>query len=62
MEAIEKLKAPENIKDWKSFLDTIQYMPKFLPKLSEPTDRLRKLLKKSETCKWVPELEADLNG
>ena len=61
MEAIEKLKALENTNQLKSFLDAIQYMSKFVPKLSEPTDRLRKLLKKSETWKWVPELEADFD-
>ena len=49
VEAILKLKQPENTKDLKSFLGAIQYMAKFLPKLSEQTDRLRKLLKKKRT-------------
>ena len=30
-------------------------MAKFLPKLSEQTDRLRKLLKKNEPWKWAEE-------
>ena len=47
VEAILKLKPPEFTKDLKSFLGAIQYMAKFLPKLSEQTDRLRKLLKKN---------------
>ena len=50
-EAILKLKAPGNTKDLKSFLDAIQYMAKFLPKLSERTNRLKKLLKKNEPWK-----------
>ena len=46
VEAILRLKPPENTKELKSFLGAIQYMAKFLPKLSERTDKLRKLLKK----------------
>ena len=61
MEAILKLKASENTKDLKSFLGAIQYMAKILPKLSERTDRLRKLLKKNEPWKWGPEQETDFN-
>ena len=50
VEAILKLNPPENTKELKSILGAIQYMAKFLlPKLSEKTDRLRKLLKKNET-------------
>ena len=61
VEAIIKLKAPENTKDLKSFLGAIQYMAKFLSKLSEQTDRLRKLLKKNEPWNWGPEQETDFN-
>ena len=46
VEAILKLKAPENTKDLKSFLGAIQYMAKFLLKHSERTDRLRKYSKR----------------
>ena len=49
VEAILKLEPTKNTKELKSFLGAIQYMAKVLPKLSEKTDRLRKLLKKSET-------------
>ena len=58
-EAILKLKTPENTKDLKSFLGEIQCMAKFLPKLSKRTDRLRKLLKKTNhgngdrNKKWI---------
>ena len=61
VEAILNLKPPENTKDLKSFLGAIQYMAKFLPKLSEQTDRLRKLLKKNEPWIWGPEQETDFN-
>ena len=47
-----KLKSPEKTKDLKSFLGAIQYMAKYLPKLSEQTDRLRNILKKNEQWKW----------
>ena len=59
VEAILKLKAPENTKELKSFLGAIQYMAKFLPTLSEQTDRVRKLLKKNEPWKWGEEQQKD---
>ena len=46
IEAILKLNSQKNTKELKSFLGAIQYMAKFLPKISEQTDQLRKLLKK----------------
>ena len=61
VEAILKLKPPENTKDLKSFLGAIQYMAKFLPKLWEQTDPLRKLLKKNEPWIWGPEQKTDFN-
>ena len=36
-------------------------MAKYIPKLSERTDRLRKLPKKIEQWKWGPEQETDFN-
>ena len=59
VEAILKIQPPKNTKELKSFLGAKQYMVKFLPKLSERTDRFQKLLKKSETWKWEPEQEED---
>ena len=47
VKAILELKHPENQKQLKSFLGAIQYLAKFLPRLSEKTDRLRKLLKRT---------------
>ena len=46
VEAILRLKPPENTKELISFLGAKQYVAKFLPKLLERTDKLRKLLKK----------------
>ena len=59
VEAILKLNSPENTKEPYSFLGGKQYLAKFLPKLSERTDRLRKLLKKNETWKWGTEQDED---
>ena len=42
-----KLDAIGKLKKLKSFLGALQYMAKFLLKLSEQTDRSRKLLKKT---------------
>ena len=59
VEAILKLKSPENTKELKSFLGATQNMAKFQPKLSEQTDRLRKLLKKNEPWKWGEKQQKD---
>ena len=61
VEAIQKLKSPNNTKELKSFLGTIQNPAKILPKLSEMTDRLRKLLKKNEPWIWGEEQKNDFN-
>ena len=49
VEAKLKLKSSENTKELKSFHGAIQYMAKYLPKFSEWTNKLRKLLKKKRT-------------
>ena len=43
---INKLEHPTNAKTLKSFLGAIQYFAKFIPNLSEKTDKIRQLLKK----------------
>ena len=53
------MKHPENPKQLKSFLGAIQYLAKFLPRLSERTDKLRKLLKKNTEWKWETEQQND---
>ena len=61
VKAIQKLKPPNDTTELKSFLGAIQYLAKFLPKLSEKTDRLRKLLGKNEPWIWGEEQESDFN-
>ena len=46
VEALLQLKSPENTKELKAFVGAIQYMAKFLPKLSERTDRLKMCCRK----------------
>ena len=55
VKAILDLKHPGNRKQLKSFLGAIQYLAKFVPRLSERTDKLRKLLKKNTEWKWETE-------
>ena len=59
VKAILDLKHPENPKQLKSFLGAIQYLAKILPRLSERTDKLRKLLKKNTEWKWKTEQQND---
>ena len=47
VEATLKLKLPNKANEFKSFLDAIRYLAKFLPEPSENTGRLRNLLKKA---------------
>ena len=47
-----ELKHSENHKQLKSFLGAIQYLAMYLPRLSERTERLRRLLKKDSTWNW----------
>ena len=59
VKAILELKHPENPKQSKSFLGAIQYLAKFLPRMSERTDRLRKLLQKNTKWRWETEQQND---
>ena len=51
-EAIRKLKSPQNIKDIRSFLGSVQYLAKHIPNLSEKTAPIRELLNKDSTWNW----------
>ena len=62
VKAILDLKPPENQKQLKSFLGAIQYLAKFLPRLSERTERLRKLLKKESKWNWGKEQDEAFNN
>ena len=55
IKAILDLKHPENQKQLKTFLGAIQYLAKFIPRLSERTERLRRLLKKESKWNWGKE-------
>ena len=59
VKAMLDLKHPENPKQLKSFLGAIQYLAIFLPRLSERTDKLRKLLKKKTEWKRETEQQND---
>ena len=56
-EAIRKLKAPKNIKEVRSFLGSVQYLMKHIPRLSEKTAPIRELLKKDSKWDWTEEHE-----
>ena len=62
VKAILDLKPPENQKQLKSFLGAIQYLAKFILRLSERTERLRKLLKKESKWNWGKEQDEDFNN
>ena len=62
VKAILDLEEPKNTKQLKSFLRAIQYLAKFLPKLSEKTDELRKLLKKNTKWEWDERKSADFKN
>ena len=59
VKAILELKHLENPKQLKSFLGAIQYLAKLLSRLSEKTNRLRKLLKKNTEGRWETEQQND---
>ena len=62
VKTILEFKHPENQKQLKSFLGAIQYLAKFLPRLSEKTDRLRNFLKKDSVWNWGKQQDEDFNS
>ena len=62
VKAILELKHPENQKQLKSFLGAIQYLAKFQPRLSERTERLRRLLKNDSTWNYGKQQDEDFNN
>ena len=59
VKVILDLKHLENPKQLKLVLGAIHYLAKLLPRLSERTDKLRKLLKKNTEWKWQTEQQND---
>lgn len=61
VEAITKMPVPQDVKDLMRFLGMVQYVAKFLPKLSTVTEPLRRLTDKDATWKWTAEHEKILH-
>lgn len=55
VQAIEKLKTPENKTELQRLLGMVTYLAKFIPNMSEITHPLRKLLEKDAEWLWTPE-------
>ncbi len=51
-EAVLKIKPPGNVKETRSFLGSVQYLAKFIEKLSAKTEPIRRLLKKDQKWNW----------
>ena len=62
MREIVELKHPENQKQLKSFLGARQNLAKFIPRLSERAEKLRRLLKKDSKWNWGKEQDEDFNN
>ena len=56
------LKHPENQIQPKSFLGAIQYLANFLPRLSEKTEKLRRLQKKDSLWNWGKDQDEGFNN
>lgn len=52
IDAIKKLKPPRNVTELRSFIGMVQYLGKFVPKLSDLLAPLYKLLKNKSEFKW----------
>ena len=61
-EAIRKLSAPNNPKELKFFVGSIQHLSKFINNLSEKTNRMRQFLKKETRWEWTPEIDGDFEN
>ena len=53
--ATKALKKPENERELKLFLGAIQYLSKYIEKLSAQNDNLRQLVKKDTVWNWTEE-------
>ena len=58
-EAITNLEAPNDVKELKSFLGSMQHLSKFINNLSKKTDRMRRHLTKDVNWDWTPEIDED---
>lgn len=61
LEVIKKMETPTDKKGVKRLLGVITYCAKFIPKLSNLTEPLRKLIKKDVEFNWSNEQEVAFN-
>jgi hypothetical protein len=59
--AVLEMKAPQSVKELRTFLGFIQYLGKFLPNLSTESAPLRQLLEKEIAWHWNQEQEQSFN-
>ena len=55
IKAIEEMEEPKNISQLKTFLGMVNYLAKFLPNISNVTEKLRELEKKHVEWHWNSE-------
>lgn len=53
VEAVNKIKRPENSKEVSRFLGMVTYVSKFIPNLSKLTVNLRSLIRKNVEFQWL---------
>ena len=61
VKAIQQLKEPTSVKELQRFLGTVNYLAKFLPRLSDVSEPLRKLLVKDVDWMWLEEQQKNLH-
>ena len=57
IKAIREAPRPTNVTSLRTFLGLVQYYAKFIPKMSDLTAPLNKLLRKNKTWEWTPDQE-----
>ncbi|KAK3738935.1 hypothetical protein RRG08_006502 [Elysia crispata] len=61
VEAIKKMQTPKDVHDVRRFCGMVQYLAKFLDKLSDRLQPLRELTKKDTQFSWSSECETAFN-
>ena len=61
VEAISKINPPNNLKELKMFMGVINYVSKFLPKISDRTKFMRELEKKNVCWNWGRNEQAEFD-
>ena len=62
VEAISKMDPPNNVKELKMFMGMVNYVQKFLPKISEWTKAIRTLDKKNVCWSWGPSQQREFDN